>query len=131
MWPDQPFAAESPTKGFVIIMSAATIFKTLIDVVDGPNGQTGLYATILWRGVPWLAVGRRQGETAESYQPIRLVRPRLFRFETRNPPHRGEDYFLACEVPKAVLDGRASLEETKKFEIVEVPEVEIQIPMTR
>jgi hypothetical protein len=40
------------------------------------------------------------------------------------------DYFLVCAIPKAVLDGRASLEETKMFEIVEAPEVEIQLSTT-
>src|SRR5208282_3838781 len=98
-------------------------FKTLVDVVDGPNGETGLLETILWREVPWLVIGKRQGQTAGNYRPIRLVRPRLFRFEKRSPPHQGEDYFLVCAIPKAVLDGRASLEETKMFEIVEAPEV--------
>ena len=103
------------------------VFKTLVDVVEGDQGQPGLLTTVSWRGELWLAAGRRAGGTAGNYLPARIVRPHLFRFEKPDPPQRGEDYFLACVIPKAVLDGRASLEESKRFEIVEDPMVEIPL----
>ena len=103
------------------------VFMTLVDVVDGDQGQKGLLTTVLWREKLWLAAGRRPGGSVGNYLPARIVRPHLFQFEEPDLPQRGEDYSLACAIPKAVLDGRALLEESKRFEIVEAPAVEIPL----
>jgi hypothetical protein len=104
------------------------LFKTLVDVVDGLDGQSGLMDTISWRDKLWL-VPRWQPAKVEGYrQPVRIIRPRLYQFARPKLPEYGEDYSLSVAVPKAVLDGQPSSEDAKMFDIVEAPAVEIPIP---
>jgi hypothetical protein len=59
-----------------------TLFKTLVDVIDGPHGQTGLLDTVSWQGKLWLVPRWQQAKTEGTRQPVRIIRPRLFQFES-------------------------------------------------
>jgi hypothetical protein len=98
-------------------LSDVKLLKTLVDVVDGPNGASLALDTVLWRNALWLVPKWQQAKNAGMRQPTRIVRPRLFQFE-KTHSQQPEDYFLACSISKAVLDGRAVSEETKTFEVV-------------
>jgi hypothetical protein len=105
-----------------------TLFKTLVDIVDGLDGQTGMMDTISWRDKLWL-VPRWQLAKTEGYrQPVRIIRPRLYQFARPKLPEYGENYSLSVAVPKAVLDGELSSEDAKRFVIVEAPAIEIPFP---
>jgi hypothetical protein len=105
-----------------------TIFKTRVDVADGPWEQPGLMDTVSWRGELWLVPKWQRAKTEGNRQPARIVRPRLFRFERVNNPRDGEDYSLACVIPKSVLDGQTVSGDGVEFEVVEVPDFESPIP---
>jgi hypothetical protein len=105
-----------------------TIFKTLVDVVDGPWEQAGLLDTISWRGQLWLVPKWRPAKTAGNRQPVRLVRPLLFQFVPSKKPQHGEDYSLSAAIPKAILDGQQVLDSAVEFEVVEAPDFESPIP---
>ena len=104
------------------------MFKTLVDVFDGPEGMTALFDTISWQGQLWLVPRWQLGKTEGNRRPVRIVRPKLFRFERSSHPRHGEDYSLACVVPKAILDGEQVSGNGVEFEIVEDPEFESPVP---
>ena len=108
--------------------SSKRIFKTLVDVVDGPHGQQLLLDTVFWHENAWLVPRWQAAETAGTRRPVRLVRPELFRMEQSHSPKFGEDYFLACAIPKSILDGRGASDLPVKFLVVEAPELEYPIP---
>jgi hypothetical protein len=105
-----------------------TIFKTRVDVVDGPWEQPGLMDTVSWRNQLWLVPRWQHAKTEGNRQPVRVVRPRLFRFEQAKNPQSGEDYFLVCAIPKAILDGQSVSDGAVEFEVVEAPDFETPIP---
>jgi hypothetical protein len=119
-------ASDSPTKQ--LVARKVTIFKTRLDVVDGPWEQLGLMDTISWRGQLWLVPRWQRAKSAGNRQPVRVIRPKLFQFERVRRPQNGEDYSLACEVPKAILDGQQVSGNAVEFEVVEAPDFETQIP---
>jgi hypothetical protein len=105
-----------------------TLFKTLVDVIDVPFGQVGLLDTISWQGKLWLVPKWQKAKTEGNRQPVRIVRPQLFQFERPDSPQAGEDYYLACAIPKAILDGQDVLGGPIAFDVVEAPEIEFPIP---
>ena len=106
-----------------------TLFKTLVDVIGvEPFVETGLLDTISWQGNLWLVPKWQRAKTDGNRQPVRIIRPQLFRFERPVLPQAGEDYYLACAIPKAILDGRSASGETIAFDIVEAPDIEFPIP---
>ena len=109
-------------------VTTMTVFKTRVDVIDGMHVHNELMDTISWREKLWLVPKWQRARTAGSRQPVRLIRPELFQFERPAAPAAEEDYYLACAVPKTVLDGLAAAAETIVFEVVEVPPIEFPIP---
>ena len=105
-----------------------TVFKTRVDVVDGLWEESGLVDTISWRGQLWLVPKWQHAKTPGNRQPARIVRPHLFQFERAKNPQHGEDYFLACAIPKAILDGQCVSDGVVEFEVVEAPDFESPIP---
>jgi hypothetical protein len=105
-----------------------TVFRTLIDIIDGLSVQSGLMDTVSWQGKLWLVPTWKHAKTEGTRQPARIVRPQLFRFEKPTNPQSGEDYYLACVIPRAILDGQAASNGPVVFDIVEAPPVESPIP---
>jgi hypothetical protein len=105
-----------------------TVFRTRVDVIHGQYVQTGLLDTISWQGKLWLVRRWQQAKTEGNRQPVRIIRPQLFQFERPVMPLAGEDYYLACAIPNAILDGQAASEGPIAFDIVEAPPIEIPIP---
>ena len=105
-----------------------TIFKTRVDIVDGPWEQPGLMDTISWKGQLWLVPRWQPAKNAGNRQPVRVVRPRLFQFVRPKVPQHGEDYILSAAIPKAILDGRQASGGAVEFDTVEAPDFEAPIP---
>src|SRR6266699_1095493 len=106
-----------------------TLFRTLVDLGDGLSSQTGLLDTISWKETLWLVPKWQRAKTEGHRQPVRIIRPILFQFVRHVLSQQGEDYSLACIIPKTVLDGLPSSEDAKMFDIVEAPAIEIPIPI--
>lgn len=105
-----------------------TIFKTRVDVADGPWERPTLLDTILWRGQFWLVPKWQLAKTSGNRQPVRIVRPRLFQFVRPKVPQHGEDYILNAAIPKAILDGQQVSGGAVEFDTVEAPDFEAPIP---
>lgn len=105
-----------------------SVFKTRIEIGDGITIHPCFVDTISWRGQLWLVPKWQPGKTAETRQPVRLVRPELFAFEHPVEDTGRADYYLTCVVPRTILDGRKTSGESIVFDIVEAPEVEFPIP---
>src|SRR5258705_6763544 len=88
-----------------------------------PAHPTGLLDTISWQGKLWLVPRWQQARTEGNRQPVRIIRPQLFQFERPVTPQAGEDYYLACAIPKTILDGQVASEESIVFDVVEAPPI--------
>jgi hypothetical protein len=74
----------------------------------------------LWLVPQWLAVPAK-GVT----KPRRIIRMDSLQHQRMSNPAYGMDYILNGYMPKDVLDGRATPEQARQYEIVELPEIEI------
>jgi hypothetical protein len=100
------------------------MLKTLVDVADGLHVESLLLDTILWKGNPWLVVGRRRIQNGETRTRLRIARPKLFHFQPQQSHQLGADYILNVAIPKPILDGQSVSGSAVEFECVEAPEVE-------
>jgi len=105
-----------------------TLFRTLVDIIDFPTVEFGLLDTISWQGKLWLVPKWKRAKTDGNRTPERIIRPQLFQFERPISPQHGEDYSLACLIPKPILDGQDVLGSPVEFDVVEDPDIEFPIP---
>ena len=100
-----------------------TVFKTLVAVLDGHSLQAKLIDTIRWNDTLWLVPTWQPAKSSENRQPVRIIRPQTFAFESASLLRNGADYSLSVAIPRDILDGRWS-PAADKFEVVETPPVE-------
>ena len=105
-----------------------TLFRTLVKIIDDSGLETGLMDTISWNGRLWLVPKWQRAKTEGNRQPVRIIRSKLFELDHPPMSQAGEDYCLACAIPRAILDGQTVSGQTIAFDVVEAPEIEIPIP---
>jgi hypothetical protein len=78
------------------------------------------YEGKMWLVPEWLDVPAR-GVT----KPRRIIRMDLLPHQKMSNPGYGMDYVLNGYMPKDVLEGKASPQQERQYEIVELPEIEL------
>jgi hypothetical protein len=100
------------------------ILKTLITFTDANLGIILKCDTIEFEGKYWLVPEWLENATTGKMQPLRIICLDLL-------PHQKTslvDFVLNDPIPKCVFDGEIPVETTLNFQIVESPQIWVDIP---
>lgn len=103
------------------------ILKTLVTFNDSDLGKILECDTIEFKGKFWLVPEWLENATTGKMQPLRIICLDLLPHQNILHPHPA-NFVLNDPIPKCVFDGEIPVETTLNFQIVESPQIWIDIP---